>query len=333
LSTRPVSIWINFRRLLPGLVISLLAIFVLSRLMTWHEVRTAFTVMDLRGLPYAALLYLVGLSTRALAWQTLLQQRVSFGRAFMALNQGYLLNNIFPFRLGELGRAALLGQATGVSPLYILSTIVLERAYDLAIAAGLLLASLPLVLGLEAARPVAYTTLLLVGLGLFALFLAARYRDGLKLLIDHWSRRFALIQRQVLPRLDALLDGLGILTHPTQFILSVGLIAITWLCGMAQYYALLRFEEPTVPFWWTGFIVSVVSLGVALPSAPASLGVFEATAVGALTILGIAPAQALAFAIVVHLIHLILSSAFGVIALMRDGETLAGLYRRVKHVR
>ena len=42
----------------------------------------------------------------------LLQNKAPYRRVFLTLNQGYLLNNIFPFRLGELGRAFLLSQAT-----------------------------------------------------------------------------------------------------------------------------------------------------------------------------------------------------------------------------
>jgi hypothetical protein len=37
----------------------------------------------------------------------------------------------------------LLAQATGISAFFVLSTIVIERTYDLAIAGGLLLATVP----------------------------------------------------------------------------------------------------------------------------------------------------------------------------------------------
>ncbi len=61
----------------------------------------------------ASLVYFVSLFARVFAWYILLQKRVSFKDAFFALNAGYLLNNVFPFRLGEIGRALLLDRPEG----------------------------------------------------------------------------------------------------------------------------------------------------------------------------------------------------------------------------
>jgi hypothetical protein len=52
--------------------------------------------------------------------------------------------------------------------------------------------------------------------------------------------------------------------------------------------------------------------------------------VGALSLLGVAIEQALAFAIVVHLIHILVTGLIGSYGLIRDGETLTGIYRRVR---
>jgi hypothetical protein len=64
-----------------------------------------------------------------------------------------------------------------VSPLHVLSTIVIERAFDLAMAAILLLTTLPLALGMAWARPVAIITLVVVISGLIALYLVARNNE------------------------------------------------------------------------------------------------------------------------------------------------------------
>ena len=73
----------------------------------------------------------------------------------MTLNEGYFFNNILPFRMGELARAFLMGRRSRLGMFYVLSTIVVERSYDLVIAASLLLLTLPLALKLEWARPIA----------------------------------------------------------------------------------------------------------------------------------------------------------------------------------
>jgi uncharacterized protein (TIRG00374 family) len=330
LSTLTGSTWRNLSRWLPGLLISLAAVFLLLKWIDWQEVAAALDLVQLNSLPLAWLAFLLGLSARAVSWQIILQKKAPLGRVFLALNEGYLLNNLFPFRLGELARAILLGGATGLSPLFILSTIVIERSFDLALAAGLVLTTLPLVLGMEAERLAATGALGLVGIGLFALYGMARYREGLKAWLRGWGKRWRLLERALLPRLDALLEGLSALTNPVQFWQSLAWMALNWAMGALSYYLLLRSFVPSAPFWWAGFVVSVAALGVAVPAAPASLGVYEASVVGALSLLGVNPAQALAFSLVAHFLNLSTSTVIGGYALIRDGETLAGLVRRVR---
>jgi glycosyltransferase 2 family protein len=324
------SRWQGIRRWLPGLFISLLAVFFLVRLTNWEDLRQALLMMDLRWLPLALLAYLLSMALRAFAWATLLQHKASIWRVFLTLNEGYLLNNLFPFRLGELGRAFLLGGAINLSPLFIFSTIFIERAYDLAIASGLLLATLPLVLGVEYARPAALATLALVVVGLVSLFLAARNRNQIKRFLERTAGRWQFFRSRLLPRLDSLLDGLGTLTHPVEFFVSVAFIVASWLFGAAEYHILLNSGIITAPFWWTGFVLGVISAGIALPSAPAAIGVFEAAAVGSLALLGVPAGEALAFAIVAHVLHVAVTSVIGIYALLRDGETLTGLYRKLR---
>jgi uncharacterized membrane protein YbhN (UPF0104 family) len=140
---------------LPGLLISIVAIGFLLWLADRENLIQALREIDISGLAPAILFYILGIMFRALSWMSLLQNKAPYRRVFITLNEGYLLNNIFPFRLGELGRVLLLSQSAQLSPFFVLSTILLERAYDVALAAGLLLATLPLVLGFEYAETVA----------------------------------------------------------------------------------------------------------------------------------------------------------------------------------
>ncbi|HJW91426.1 MAG TPA: lysylphosphatidylglycerol synthase transmembrane domain-containing protein [Anaerolineales bacterium] len=324
------SVWGSARRWLPGLFLSLIALGLLLRLTDWREVAQAFTVMDLRWLPVALVSYLVSMWLRAFAWRTLLRQKASPGRVFLALNQGYLLNNILPFRLGEVGRAFLLGKAARLSPLYVLPTILIERIYDLAIAAGLLLGTLPLVIGVEAARPAALIVLSLVALSLLVLFLAARHQQHLGTWLERVAGRWEPIRRAVLPRLSTLLEGLSALTTPADFFFSVTFLFGSWLFGAVEIHVLLNSGAFSAPFWWTGFVLGVLSLGIALPSAPAALGVYEAAFVGALSILGVPVGEGLAYAIVVHLIHISVTGLIGAYGLLRDGETISGFLNQVQ---
>src|SRR4030042_4445849 len=112
----------NWKRLLPGLIVSLAALVVVFSLLDLRKFWQALLQADLRFLLAGALVSLLWLFIRGFVWRTLLQDKASYRDSFFTINEGYLLNNILPFRLGEIARAflmarkAALGFLSGVSP-------------------------------------------------------------------------------------------------------------------------------------------------------------------------------------------------------------------------
>jgi glycosyltransferase 2 family protein len=313
--------WLRF---LPGILITLLAFWFLARAVDWGQFLATLASIPLWILGLNVAIYLISMVARALSWHALLQHKVSPGRAVLALNEGYFLNNVLPLRLGELGRAVLLGRRSQLGTFHILSTIVVERSYDIAIAASLLLLVLPQVLRLEWARPVAILLLAVIVAGLVALYLAARYRAWLEGRLAAWSARIHLI-RWFLPAVHSLLDGFSVLTRFRYFALSFGLLALSWGLAIFRDWALIQQLAPGAPLWWAALAISAANLGGALPSAAASLGVFEAAAVSALSLVGVSPESGLAYALIVHVTHLISSSLIGAYALSQEGKSLSAI--------
>jgi uncharacterized protein (TIRG00374 family) len=267
---------------------------------------------------------------RGLAWRALLQDRPSFSQTFLSLNEGYLLNNLLPFRLGEVGRAFLLGRKTGLEFWRVFSTIIIERSLDLLLAAGLLLSTLPFVVGAPWARQAAAGAGLLVVVGLLVLWGAARNREWVMGRFERLAGRWPLLGRLGGRALPPFFSGLGVMTDGGQFLRAAGLILFNWAIALGQYYLLMRAFFPGGELLWAAFSLGVAALGIAVPSSPGSIGVMEAALVGALSVFRLDPSVALAFALIVHLIQYLLTGVIGVYALARDGETLAGLYRRVR---
>jgi glycosyltransferase 2 family protein len=114
------TVWRSVRRWLPGVVISLVARIVLFQLSNWADISLAFTALRPINLGIALVLDDLSLGTRAMGWVVLLEHKTTFSKAFFTVNLGYLLNNIFPLRAGEIGRALFMGRSTGISPLHVL---------------------------------------------------------------------------------------------------------------------------------------------------------------------------------------------------------------------
>jgi len=320
-------------RWLPGLVISTVAILLLIRFSNWSEVIQAISQINLTWLIPAILLFIVSVGLRAWAWMILLQKKVNYGRVYLTLNEGYLLNNIFPFRLGELGRAFILSETTKLSGFFVLSTIVIERTYDLAIAAGLFLATLPYVFALDHGQSIAVSVLVIVIIGLFGMFALARNRHWIKSKLDDFSLQRFVIRDRIVPRIDSFLSGLGVLAKWDQFLLSVLLMVLSWLFGGLELIFLSKSFGVDLEIWMVGFILGMISLGIAIPSAPAGLGVFEVAAVGAFSLLGLSTSAGLAIAFVSHFISITFTGLVGMYGIFRDGESITGLYQHLRNFR
>jgi glycosyltransferase 2 family protein len=320
-------------RWLPGVVVTFLAIGLLAGMINWREFLASLQRVPVGLLFLTVCIYLVSIVTRGLAWQFLLQRKVSAPRVILTLNEGYLFNNILPFRMGELARAFLMGRHSRLGMFNVLSTIIVERSYDLAIAAGLLLSTLPLALKLEWARPAAILVLVVILGGLFVIYLAARNREWVEAWVDRLAGRWGWVRRWILPQIHSVLSGFSVLTRPEYFAGSFGLMALTWFLSIIRDWMLIRVFVPDAPLWWAALGISASNIVGAVPSVMASLGTFELGAVGALTLVGMAKEYVLAYALITHVTHLISSSLIGAYGLSREGQTLSELYADIRRAR
>ena len=130
--------------------------------------------------------------------------------------------------------------------------------------------------------------------------------------------------------MKSFITGLAALTDVRRFLSVLFWMLVNWgLAILAQYLLLLAFI-PSAELIWVVFGLAVVALGVALPSAPAYIGVLEAAWVAALSLVGVEPSTALAFAISSHLMNITVTGVFGVYALVTEGESLMRIYSRIR---
>jgi uncharacterized protein (TIRG00374 family) len=292
----------------------------------------ALRLADYRFVVLAIGLMLVWLLVRAIVWRTLLQDQASFKQVFFTINEGYLLNNILPFRLGEVGRAYLLSRKADLGFWQVFSSILIERSLDLALAAGLLLCTLPFVVGATWAREAALAAGVLVLLGLAVLYLMARNRAWSMAKFSLISTRWPRLGELTGERLEAFFNGLAVLTDGRRFVKAVGWILVDWFLAILEYYALLLAFFPQTQFLWAAFTLGVAALGIAAPSSPGAVGVYELSVVGALSLFGLDPSVALAFALTAHLINYLVTGLLGAYALSQEGETLIHLYHSVRRI-
>lgn len=292
----------------------------------------------LRTADYRMILLGVGttfgwLIARSYLWQALLRKKARVGELFWIVNSGYLLNNLLPFRLGEFGRAYLLTRKTTVKFWEAVSSIFIERILDLTFAAGLLLLLLPFVVGAERQGMAAAGTIAVVLLIFVILYWMARHPQIIEKWFDRLASRWRWLDRIGGQAVSSGLQGLAVLTEPGMFFSAIGWAMVNWLVALVQYYVLLRAFFPEGELLWSSFTLVVAALGIAAPSSPGAVGVYEAAVVGALSLLGQDVSSALAMAFTSHLLQIVITGVLGAVALARDGQSLSDLYHKVGRLR
>ena len=319
----------DIKRWLPGALISILLIAAILYFVDLPKMLAALRAADYRIIIVAVLLAFGWLYVRAFVWRTLLRERAPYWAVFHSLNVGYLLNAVLPFRLGELGGAYFLSLKTDLKFVEILPTIVIERSVDLAITAALFLSALPFVAGVQGADQIAIILGVLVVAGLLFMYILARNNQWALDTFHKISARWPSVQRFGGSILESFLTGLSVLTDGWLFARFLFWMLLNWGMSIVTFYLLARAFFPQVQRMWAMFGLGAGAFGNAVPSLPGAVGTYEGAMGGALTLLSGDKSTSLAVALTSHLINYLTAIVLGGYALIRDGQSLSGIYRQL----
>ncbi|MEA3326480.1 MAG: lysylphosphatidylglycerol synthase transmembrane domain-containing protein [Chloroflexota bacterium] len=308
---------------------SAVAFWLILREITFSQIIDQLAKINWRIYLLASLAFFMSYFFRVFCWFLILRRKVSYKNVFFTMGVGYLLNNIFPFRLGEIGRAVLLDDPQGPSALEVFATVLVERIFDVFLAAVFVLSMLPRIFGEGFDQSIFLIAFVLTLGGLILLFLVVRFRDRIMNWVKCWGEKASFMRTWVEPKVRQVLDGLTILNDPKAFLLAFFSLAISWFIAFGENYIIFQSLYPQPPFWWMIFVLSVGAFGAALPSAPAGLGVFEGVMVAAFALLGVGYETAFTHAIVIHALAFIFTNVLGLIGLRLRGEAASVLFHRV----
>lgn len=301
----------------------------------WAEVRRA------EGLPIllAIGVTLVTYALRAWRWQYLVQPigPSHFSNAFRATVIGFAASFLLPARAGEVLRPYLLARREGLSATATFATILFERLLDL-ITVLLLLGAFLLFFdpGLAIANPRVFAALrvgalgaaatAVVGLAIVAVL--AGHPERLARAagrLERWlpSHVAALAARAV----ERLGEGMGILRSPGALARATALSFPLWMSIAAGIWLVSLAFHITVPYTGSFLIMSVLVVGVAVPT-PGAIGGFHAAYQIAVTsFFAASQDQAVGAAIVLHAVSFLPVTFMGIAFMAVEGLTLTGMRR------
>jgi uncharacterized protein (TIRG00374 family) len=215
----------------------------------------------------------------------------------------------------------------------ILPTIVIERVVDLGFSAAIFLAALPFVVGSQGSGNIAIVVGMIVLLGLVLLYGLARNHQWALDLFHKLSARRPSLQRLGGSFLEPFFAGLSVLTDGWVFLRFLFWMALNWGIAIFSYYLIIRAFFPQAQWVWGMFGLGGAAFGGALPALPGGVGTFEAGFGGAVALLTGDESRALAVALTGRLYNYLNSLTVGGIGLLREGQTLSGIYAQLKALR
>ena len=323
----------NAKRWLPGALVSILLIIVILYFVDLRAMLEAIRNANYGLLGIALVIGFIWMAVRVIVWRTLLRERASYSDVFWTVGEGYLLNNFLPFRLGEIGRAFLLSRKSDLQFMEILPTIVIERAMDLGYSAIILLAALPFIVGSEGAERIGIIVGIIVLAGFIFLYILARNNQWALDLFHKLSARWPALQRFGGNFLESFFAGLSVLTDGWLFVRFLFWMTVNWGIAIISYYLIIRAFFPQAQLVWGMFGLGAAAFGGAVPSLPGAVGTFEGAFGGAITLLTGDQSTALAVALTGRLYNYINSGVIGGIGLLKEGQTLSGIYHELINFR
>ncbi len=313
-----------------GVVISLVFLYLALRGLqlgeVWESVQGAAYWWLIPGVG----VYFLGVWARAWRWHYLLGpvKAIPTRTMFPIVAIGYMGNNIYPARAGEVLRAVVLRRREGVAVSASLATIIVERIFDGVVMLAFVFLNLPRLATMtdESGFIGNIRNLSLWGAGGFALalgvfLLAAMFprvaeRIGIQLITRLLPQRF---HTQALGLAARFMEGLVSLRSPANALMVFLTSVVIWLFETGKYWFVMQAFPFEVDFFTLMLMNGIVNLATTIPSAPGYVGTFDAPGIAILKAAGVEGAIAAGYTLVLHVALWVPITALGAYYLAREG--------------
>ncbi|MBI5958906.1 MAG: flippase-like domain-containing protein [Chloroflexi bacterium] len=267
----------------------------------WHDVREVHLGWLLTG----AAVYFLAVWGRTWRWHYLLRsiKAVPLQKLFPVVVIGYMGNNVYPFRAGEVIRAYVLKRNEGVNISASLATIVIERIFDGLVMLIFVFVALPFA-DFKAGwlrDIVFFSTLLFWGAFLIFLVMALRPAQMRRLYTSVFNRLLpGKLNELAVGLADHFMTGLENLRRPKDLLMTLVSSIFIWLTETTKYWFVMHAFDFRVSFFVLMVMTAVVNLATTLPSSPGYVGTFDTPGIKTLTAYGVKESVAASYTLVLH---------------------------------
>ena len=298
-----------------GVAISLVFLYFVVRNINFGDFVSVLRQANYWWLIPGVAVYFVGVWVRAWRWHYLLNpiKSIPTRTMFPITAIGYMGNNIYPARAGEVLRAVVLKRKDDVPISASLATIIVERVFDGVVMLAFVFINLPelskltggsgVVDGLEHPdRSPLGKRGVLRGAGASSCWrpCSPQTDDDRRWIASSTISSRKRYREKILGFAEQFLEGLQSLRSPQDVLMVFVTSVVIWLLETGKYWFVMHAFPFRVSFFALMLMNGIVNLATTIPSAPGYVGTFDAPGIAVLEAYGVNPSLAAGYTLVLH---------------------------------
>ncbi len=301
--------------LIPTAIAIAILVFMLARV--WDDLLTALEYAVPAFLIVAVIICLAAWWLRGLRYRSILASlntRVTTGFATASIFVSQTANLVVPARLGDIVRVFILKHEYDTSYKTGISSLVVERLFDILMVAFIGLAALPFVLNVPDWVFILVVVPIVIGLVFFGILLVAgRIRSQNKYIILFLS----------------MLEEVGNASLPWRSVVLLALSSLViWLLDIGVCVAIVAMFQQEIPFAVVALAIVVGNLVKAIPITPGGIGTYEFSLAVIFQLAGVSPVMATLIAVIDHLVKNLVTVAGGVVSIYFFGDWVVAIMKK-----
>ncbi len=312
-----VKIFRKYLKFIFGILISIVFLYLAVRKVSFSEILKIILSANIWYILLGIFVGFLALIVRSFRWRIILQKKeipvISF---FKSTCVGQAVNNIFPFRIGDLVQAYFLGYKTGLSKSMIFSTVLMERMFDLFPPLLIILVGSYFVFLPESISRKRFLVFIFLFLILGYIFLKSQR------LINNIVRNLfpeGTLKSKILDLIDNFYQSFKLLNSPSAIFYIVFQTIFLWFIYSLCVFFYLKALNIELNVLSSVLIQAIIAMSVVIPSSPGYVGTWEFFSVLALSIFGVNKTHALSFGLVFHFFSWIIVTSIGFFVILRTG--------------
>lgn len=317
-----------------GMIVSALFLWLAFREVDFAQVWLQLKSANLAYVALGIFFYFITLLLRTWRWQLLLKpiRKVPLKSLFPILSAGYMANNIFPARAGDVLRTVLLRKKDGIPISGSLATIIVEKLFDgisILMLVFLNLKQLTQFANNNSWVDIIEKTAFWAGIGfgiILLVFVLMVTMPEKTEKASTWLVNRILpvkIRKPVLDIINKFSDGLRILRSPLNSLLVMLVSLLIWVVEACLYWGVVRAMGFELNFQSLLLMVGIVNLVLLVPAAPGGLGTFDAAVKAMMEAFGFNPSDALSYALLLRVALWLPVTLLGAWFFVKEGFSLS----------